>query len=77
MLISRLIQLSLQDLDQPQIVLGVPTIFAVWSSLEVIAEQEPQIFKQILMERIQVDKNIVLDYLVMYTDKFMLIFVID
>jgi hypothetical protein len=54
MLVSRLIQLSLLEIGQPQMVLGVPRIFAVWSSLEVIAEQEPQIFNQALMEQIQV-----------------------
>ncbi|CAF4430736.1 unnamed protein product, partial [Adineta steineri] len=32
---------------------GVRRIYAVWSSLEVIAEQEPQIFSQVLMEQIQ------------------------
>ena len=54
MLISRLIHLSLHEIDQPQMVRGVPRIFAVWSSLEVIAEQEPQIFNLALMEQIQV-----------------------
>ncbi|CAF0803435.1 unnamed protein product [Adineta steineri] len=52
-LISRLIQLSLQETNQSQIVHGVRRIYAVWSSLEVIAEQEPQIFSQVLMEQIQ------------------------
>ena len=33
---------------------GVERIYAVWSSLEVIAKQEPQIFHQVLMEQIQV-----------------------
>jgi len=53
-LISRLIQLSLQETSQSQIVHGVRRIYAVWSSLEVIAEQESQIFHQVLMEQIQV-----------------------
>ena len=33
---------------------GVERIYAVWSSLEVIAKQEPQIFHQVLIEQIQV-----------------------
>ncbi len=53
-LISRLIQLSLQETSQSQIVHGALRIYAVWSSLEIIAEQEPQIFHQVLMEQIQV-----------------------
>jgi hypothetical protein len=53
-LISRLIQISLEETSQSQIVHGVRRIYAVWSSLEVIAEQEPQIFHQVLMEQIQV-----------------------
>ena len=51
---SRLIQLSLQEVNQPQIVHGARRIYAVWSSLEIIAEQEPQVFHQVLMEQIQV-----------------------
>ncbi len=57
-LISRLIQLSLQETSQSQFFHGVRRIYAVWSSLEIIAEQEPQIFHQALMERIQVCLNI-------------------
>lgn len=53
-LISRLIQLSLQEKNQSQLLHGIERIFAVWSSLEVIAKQEPQIFHQVLMEQIQV-----------------------
>ncbi|CAF1033198.1 unnamed protein product [Rotaria sordida] len=52
-LISRLIQLSLQEKNQSQMFHGIERIFAVWSSLEVIATQEPQIFHQVLMEQIQ------------------------
>ncbi|CAF1985037.1 unnamed protein product [Rotaria magnacalcarata] len=52
-LISRLIQLSLQEKNQSQLLHGIERIFAVWSSLEVIAKQEPQIFHQVLMEQIQ------------------------
>lgn len=53
-LIVRLIQLSLQDASQSQLVHGVLRIYAVWSSLEIIAEQESQLFHQVLMEQIQV-----------------------
>ncbi|CAF1346354.1 unnamed protein product, partial [Didymodactylos carnosus] len=53
LLISRLINLSLEEISQPHYVRNVPRIFAVWSSLEVIAEQEPQLFNQALMEQIQ------------------------
>jgi hypothetical protein len=53
-LISRLIQLSLQETNESQIVHGVRRIYAVWSSLEVIAGREPQMFHQVLMEQIQV-----------------------
>ncbi|CAF4025039.1 unnamed protein product [Rotaria sp. Silwood2] len=52
-LISRLIQLSLQEKNQSQMLHGIERIFAVWSSLEIIATQEPQIFHQVLMEQIQ------------------------
>ena len=56
-LVSRLIQMSLQELDQPQAIKGIPRIFAIWSSLGIIAEQEPQIFHQALTERIQILLN--------------------
>ncbi|UJR25349.1 hypothetical protein I4U23_006699 [Adineta vaga] len=52
-LIFHLIQLSLQEANQLQIVHGVRSIYAVWSSLEIIAEQEPQVFHQVLMKQIQ------------------------
>ena len=52
--ISRLIQLSLQETSQSQYFNGIRRIYAVWSSLEIIAEQESQIFHQALMEQIQV-----------------------
>ncbi len=54
MFTSRLIQLSLQKIGQPQMVRGVPQIFAVCSSLGMIAEQEPHVFNRALMEQIQV-----------------------
>lgn len=57
MLVSRLIQLSLQELDQPQAIKGFPRIFAIWSSLGIIAEQEPEVFHQALTERIQLLLN--------------------
>lgn len=53
-LIVRLIQLSLQDASQSQLVHGVLRIYAVWSSLEIIAEQESQLLHQVLMAQIQV-----------------------
>lgn len=53
-LIVRLIQHSLQEASQSQLVHGVLKIYAVWSSLEIIAEQEIQLFHQVLMEQIQV-----------------------
>ena len=53
-MIVRLIQHSLQEASQSQLVHGVLKIYAVWSSLEIIAEQEPQLFHQVLMEQIQV-----------------------
>ncbi|CAF1118161.1 unnamed protein product [Adineta ricciae] len=52
-LISHLIQLSLQEASQFQIIHGVRSVYAVWSSLEIIAEQEPQIFHQVLTKQIQ------------------------
>ncbi len=58
--ISRLIQLSLQETSQSQFLHGVRRIYAVWSSLEIIAEQESQIFHQALMEQIQVCCHVIL-----------------
>ena len=53
-LIVRLIQHSLQEASQSQLVHGVLKIYAVRSSLEIVADQEPQLFHQALMEQIQV-----------------------
>lgn len=53
-LISRLIQSSLEEADQSQVVHGERKIYPVWSSLVIIAEHQPQLFHQVLTEQIQV-----------------------
>jgi len=49
-----LIHSSLEEANEPQVVHGARKIYAVWSSLEIIAEQQPQLFHQVLTEQIQV-----------------------